>query len=142
MPYEYRYYIQSESQIMSRNDGSGAVDHQIQCQSRETDDQGDPIPDAEWTLVPGRNKTFSMPSEEMEDALSQSGINAIVQAYKTMLVTFQDYAPVPIIGWTEDEMTLCLDNNKSASQARTDFFNFLDTLGAAGDFPITFRLDL
>lgn len=129
MAYEFKYRLNSAP--AARNDGSGCVDHDIEA--IVSVDGGD------WTVVPARHKTISVPAAELSAALA-TGTNAQkVTAYKNALAVNLDTQPEPLVGWTIAQMTEMLDNNAAALAAATTADAFILVVKPSG-YPVEFSM--
>ena len=129
MAYSFRYRLQQAPQ--ARNDGSGCVDHDIYAIASEDGET--------WELVPGRHKTISIPFAELDDALDQPTNPLRIAAYKDVLASNLNTAPVPITGWTAGQLTLLMEANDSAEATGAAVNTFITvTLGLA--YPVDFSI--
>jgi len=133
MAYTFRYQLMERPE--ARRDGSGGLAHQIQVYYSE---------DGEDMGTTGRNKTIVIPGDEMSTILAMPDSTgpqrqAKNQAYKNALVTYRDYQPVAVSGWSIAEMTAYLDGNKlSSTNAEAANTYITETLGQS--YPVPFNL--
>ena len=112
----------------ARTDGSGCVDHQIIAQV----DAGEG-----WEVLPGRNKTFVVPADELAVVLALPA-NQRVAAYKQALIDNIDTSPIAVTGWTLAQLTAMYDANVAATSAASDADTYITvTLGLSYPVPFT-----
>ena len=129
MAYEFKYRLQSAP--AARNDGSGCLDHDIYAIVSE--DGG------EWTIVPGRHKTISIPFGALDDALDQPTNPLRVAAYKDALAANLNNQPVPVTGWTSAQLLALMEANASTAATAAAVLEFITvTLGL--EFPVDFSI--
>ena len=115
-----------------RNDGSGCVDHDIQAMYTLTGED-------EWSPVPGRHKTISVPEDELQAALAAGGASAIATAYKEAIAANLNTIPEPIRGWSSAQLEELLLANAAAADAAEKSVNFI-TVSLGLDFPVNFTI--
>ena len=127
MAYTFKYRLQSAP--AARSDGSGCVDHDIYAIYAVN---------GEWSVVPGRHKTISVPADVLLAALAQPTNPLKVAAYKDALANHLDNQPVAVIGWTSAQLLALMEANDAASQAASDADTFI--LAVAGSYPADFAI--
>ena len=133
MAYTFKYQLMVKPE--ARRDGSGGLMHQIQVYYTE---------DGEDMGATGRNKTIVIPGDEMAAILAMPHSTgperqAKNAAYKDALVTFLNYQPVAVSGWSIAEMTAYLDGNKLSVVNAADADDYItNTLGQS--YPVSFNL--
>jgi len=130
--YEKRYSLAQAP--TARRDGSGCVDHDIWAEAKNADD-----PEAEWFVVPGRHKTFSVPADELAAALESGTAGQKVAAYKQAIAGNVNTQPQPITGWALNQLEDLLDANDAAQTAAIAAQEFIAQV-APGGYPVHFTV--
>ena len=128
--YVFRYKLQASP--TARNDGSGCVDHDIYAEY-------EPVGNGGYTVVPGRHKTISVPAAELAAALATGTNGQKVTAHKSALASNLNTQPVPIEGWTVEQLGVLMDANDAASAAATTANEFI-TVDLGLPYPVSFTI--
>lgn len=133
MAANFRYSLDSRPSL--HGDGSGMVTHAIHA---EYDDGGG------WAVVPGRRKTFNVPSAEMKavndmpDGTAPER-QAKIRAYKDALSFNVNTQNVGIQGWSTAQMQAFLDA-KAAAQVEADRADEFITVTLGQEYPVPFTI--
>lgn len=125
--FKYRMALAPEA----RNDGSGCVDHDIYALASSDA--------ANWSVVPGRHKTISVPAASLAAALASGTTNQKVTKYKEALAASLDYVPAAVSGWSSTNLAALMAANDAAAAARATAVAFLAVV-APGGYPIDFAM--
>ena len=128
--YDFKYRLQSAPQ--ARLDGSGCVMHDIYAISQEQGNGG-------YSIVPGRHKSIAIPAHVIDSALAQPTNPERIAAYKDALVSYLDYQPTPIYGWSAVQLEALMDAN-DAAQAAAQAVNEFVTVTLGLSYPVDFAL--
>ncbi len=129
MAYTFKYRLQSVP--IASVDGSGCVNHDIWAIFSEDGDT--------WLVMPARHKTISIPFAEIDAALSQPTNPQKVTAYKDALIANLNTTPLPVVGWTADQLLTFMETNDSAA-ITADAANTFLTVTLGYSYPIDFSL--
>ncbi len=135
MAYTFKYRLTTAPQ--PRSDGSGCVDHQIQAIAS---------PDAtNWTPVPDREKTISIPADDLDTVLAMphdTGPQRAAKntAYKNVLTDNALTLPKAITGWATTALQELYDANDAAVTAALAADAYITTV-LGQSYPLDFALE-
>lgn len=133
---EYSFQYRLHAAPAARADGSGIAAHDVSALSQ-------PVGNGGYSEVPARHKTFCIPAGDLQavmDMADSTGPQKAAKnaAYKVLLVANVDTVPVPLGGWSSDDLQAVMDANDAASAVVTEANEYLTvTLGLS--YPVDFN---
>jgi len=126
----YEFKLRLAQAPRPTQDGSQCVLHDLYAISREAGSQD------EYTVVPGRHKTYVIPGSELLIVLQGPSVAA---KYKQALVNNAATQPVPVTGWDVVSLELLMDNNDISAHAAADADEWI-TVTMGLEYPVDFSV--
>lgn len=132
--YDFKYRLQSTPEPTL--DGSGMIRHDIFAVAQEQGNGG-------WSVVPGRHKTFLVPSSELKTVMDMPDSDGAEKqakntSYKDALASNVDTQGVGIVGWSSADLENLMDANDAAALEASRADTYI-TVTLSLSYPVDFN---